>query len=154
MQKIVFLLIVLITLTSCGNDVQFNSPALQANKNYELWRASYYDAVLADSGKLTISAGNNKEKMTFVLSTLQQGTYSLSDMSLSKIDFVDFENVSYSTSNTPNPESYAYPEIGKITITKIDGNTITGTFRFIAFTADGMNSVGFNEGIFHELPVR
>ena len=154
MKKIALLLITLVTLSSCGDDVQFNSPALQGNKNYQLWRASYFDAMLSEGGSLTIQAGNNNETMTFMLSSLQEGTYTLSDMSVSKIDFVDFENISYSTSNTPDPEGNLYPEIGQVVISSIENNTITGSFRFIAFTEDGMNSVGFNEGIFYKVPVR
>lgn len=154
MQKIIFLLIAVLTLNSCQDDVKFNSPALQANKNYELWRATYFEAVLDDNGKLTITARGRNEEMIFMLSSLQEGTYSLSDMSVSKIDFVDSDKVLYSTSHKPDPETNSYPEIGKFTISKIKGNTITGSFRYIAFTADGINSVGFNEGIFYELPVK
>lgn len=154
MNKFILILIAIVTLSGCDDEVKFNSPALQGNKNYKLWRASYFDAVLAENGRLTIKAGDNLEKLTFMLSSLQEGTYSLSDESVSKIDFIDLENVTYSTSNTPDAEGNLSPEIGEVTIAEIDGNTITGSFRFIAFTEDGKNSVGFNEGIFYKVPVR
>ncbi|MBO3099137.1 DUF6252 family protein [Gelidibacter pelagius] len=154
MRKIVLFLITISTLYGCGDEVQFNTPALQGNKNYQLWRATYFDAVLGENGKLTINAGNKLEKMNFVLSSLQQGTYSLSEMSDSKINFLDLENISYSTINPQNPEGNFDMENGQVIITEFDGNTITGTFRFIAFSADGLDSVGFNEGIFYKVPVR
>ena len=154
MKKVALILIAILTLSGCANEVEFNSPALQGNKNYLLWRATYYDAVVAENGRLIIYAGNDYEKMTFTLPSLQEGTYRLSDKSVSKIDFVDVDMIAYSTRNTPDPEGNLYPEIGSVTITKIEGNTITGDFRFIAFTEDGMNSVGFNDGIIYKVPVR
>ena len=154
MKKIALLIIAIATLSGCADDVQFNSPALQGNKNYKLWRASYFDAVLAENGILTIKAGDNIEKMTIMLESLQEGTYSLSDRSISKIDFIDLENVKYTTSNSPDPVGNSYTENGKVIITKIEDNTITGSFSFIAFTSDGMKSVGFNEGVIYKVPVR
>ncbi|MCK0115006.1 DUF6252 family protein [Gelidibacter sp. F63206] len=154
MRKFVLLLIAIMTLFGCGNEVQFNTPALQANKNYQLWRATYYDAVLSENGGLTINAGNKIEKLNFMLPSLQERTYSLTLMSESKVVFIDHENRSYSTANPQNPESHNDSEIGQVIITEFDGNTITGTFRFMAYSADGLHSVGFNEGVFYKIPVR
>ncbi len=142
------------TLSGCSNDLQFNSPALQGNKNYKLWRAKYYDAVLAENGSFTIMSGDNIEKLSITLTALQEGTYSLSDTSGSEIEFVDSENVRYSTRNSPAAKGKVDPQIGTLTITKIENNTLTGSFVFIAFTADGMNSVGFNDGVMYRIPFR
>lgn len=154
MKKVALFLIILFTCYGCGDEVQFNTPALQGNKNYQLWRATYFDAVLAEHGQLTINAGTKTEKLEIVLVSLKEGAYSLSKMSDSKIDFLDEENISYSTANLQNPEDNFQQEIGQVVITEFDGNTITGTFRFIAFSADGQDSVGFNDGIFYKVPVR
>ena len=154
MKKVVLLLIGILTLCGCANEVEFNSPALQGNKNHQLWRATYYDAMVSENGRLIIYGGNDYEKMTITLPSLKVGTYRLSDKSVSKIDFVDVDLISYSTSNTQDSEGTLYPEIGSVNITKIEDNTITGDFRFIVFTEDGMNSVRFNDGIIYKVPVR
>lgn len=154
MRKVVLLLIVIMTLYGCSDEVQFNTPALQGNKNYQLWRATYFDAVLAGNGRLTINAGNKIEKLNFMLPSLHEGTYSLSEMSESKVDFLDHENISYSTINPHNPEGNLELEIGQVIISEFDGNTITGTFRFMAYSADGLHFVGFNDGVFYKVPVR
>lgn len=154
MRKILCLIITITAFFGCGDEVQFNTPALQGNKNYQLWSATYFDAVLTENGILTINAGDKFEKMTFNLSSLQEGTYVLSEISDSRIDFLDLENISYSTINPPSQEGALYPEIGQVVITEFDGKTITGTFRFIAFSSDGLHSVGFNQGVLYKVPVR
>jgi hypothetical protein len=152
MRKIATLLIAVLTLVSCGDEVEFSTPALQGNKNYELWRAEFFNAALDVDGQLTITGGNNIEEISFVLPSANVGTYLLSDTSAGRADFVDFNGVGYSTANTPDPSVTLYPEIGEVEITESVAGYVTGTFRFIAFTADGLQSVGFNEGIFYRVP--
>lgn len=152
MRKIATLLIAVLTLVSCGDEVEFSTPALQGNKNYELWRAEFFNASIGQNGVLTITGGNNIEDISFVLPSANTGTYLLSDTSAGRADFVDFNGVAYSTANTPDPSVTLYPEIGEVEITESTAGYVTGTFRFIAFTANGLNSVGFNEGIFYRVP--
>lgn len=153
MKRLFLYTVCLLVFYGCNNEVKFNAPALQANKNYNLWKATFFEATLSDDGKLIIDGANANEKMTISLNSLQEGTYSLSTTSLSKIDFIDENGIHYSTSHEPKHETNLYPEIGKLTVSKIDGNTITGNFHVIVFTADGMASIGFNEGVFYNLPV-
>ena len=54
---------------------------------------------------------------------------------------------------TPDPSVTIYPEIGEIVITESTPGTLSGTFRFNAFTSDGLNSVGFNEGVFYRVSI-
>ena len=152
MKKITLLFLTLLTILSCGDEVEFNTPGFSGNKNYNLWRATYYNAVV-NNGKLNITAGNNSEEMRIQLSSPAAGTYLLTDTSFSKADFTDFEVIEYSTSNPPDPSVSLYPEIGEVIITESTSTYITGTFRFIAFTADGLKSVGFNEGDFYRIPI-
>lgn len=158
MKKIALLFLTVLTLVSCSDEVQFNTPGFQANKNYNLWRATYFTATIdnaADSGRLTIIAGNNSEKMTIRLSSSAASTnpYLLTDTSFSKGDFIDFEGIEYSTSNLADQDVSLYPEIGEVVITESTPEYISGNFRFIAFTADGLKSVGFNEGDFYRIPI-
>lgn len=147
----------IVTLWSCGDDVEFNDPGFQGNKNYNLWKAEYYEASFidssADANGVLISAGKNNEKMIFRLGSTNVGTYVLDPTSFSFASFTDFEALEYSTSNLPDPSVSLYPEIGEIMITESTPEYVSGSFRFIAFTADGMQSVGFNEGVFYRIPI-
>ena len=68
--------------------------------------------------------------------------------------FTDFESTDYSTSNSPDPSVSLYPVIGRLVyIMNSTPEYVSGTFRFIAFTADGLIYVGFNEGVFYRVPI-
>lgn len=153
MKKITLLLITLLTLMSCGDEVEFNSPALQGNKDYALWRASFYSASINENGYLTIQGGNNIETLLLKVPTVAVGTYTLGDVNSMEARFTDLNGVVYSTNNRPHPSVSIYPEYGEIEITEINNNTFTGTFYFLAFDESGLNSVGFNEGIFYKVPL-
>lgn len=154
MKKITLIFLTLLTLWSCSDEVQFNTPGFQGNKNYNLWRATFFNAVVNADG-LTIIAGNNSEEMTLRLASaaVSPNPYLLTDTSFARAEFTDFENIDYSTSNPPDPSVSLYPEIGEVFITESTPEYISGDFRFIAFTADGLKSVGFNEGTFYRIPI-
>ncbi|MEZ4793417.1 MAG: DUF6252 family protein [Gelidibacter sp.] len=153
MKKIALLFLTFLTLWGCGDELEFNTPGFQANKNYGLWRATYYNANINADGTLTIVAGNNSEKMTFRLAEISFDTIDLTTTSFSKAEFTDFENVEYSTSNPPDPSVSLYPEIGNIIFKPSPEGTVSGEFRYIAFTPDGLKSVGFNKGWFSKIPI-
>lgn len=156
MKKFTLIFLTFLTLLSCSDEVQFNTPGFQGNKNYNLWRATFFNAVVNADG-LTITAGNNSEDMTIRLSSFavtgNENPYLLTDTSFSRAEFIDFENIEYSTSNLADPSVSLYPEIGEVYIDESTPEYISGTFRFIAFTADGLKSVGFNEGTFYRIPI-
>src|SRR5690606_16398245 len=144
MKQLVLLLIAAAFLVGCSDKVEFNTHALQATKNYKLWRARYFDATISENGKFVINAGDNIVKLTITMPSLKIGTYELSDKSAAVVTFVDADNRSYSTSNAPGETSPSYPEIGNINITEIDGNNISGDFRFFVFAKDQDSVIGFN----------
>ena len=149
------MILVLMTITvffGCADTIEFNAPALQANKNYQLWRAKYYGAEVLENGNLLITAGNNIEKMSLLLPALKEGTYQLTDHSISKIEFVTEDKTLFAT-YYPS-ETSALIDTGEVTITQIEDQMVSGTFRCIANTADGTDSVGFNQGIFYQIPVK
>lgn len=152
MKKLALLIVLISILTGCADEVQFNTPGFQGNKNYNLWRATYYSGKVIDN-RLIITAGNNSEQMSFTLSSASANTYVLTSSSFSMADFTDFEEIEYSTSNPPDPSVSLYPEIGEVIISESTPNYVSGTFHFIAYTADGLHSVGFNEGDFYRVPL-
>lgn len=153
MKKIALFLITIVTLVSCGDDVQFNSPAFQGNKDYVLWQAEFYNASIEANGYLTITAGNNIETVVLTIPSVAIGTYTLGDVASMQAKFIDVNGVEYSTANSPDASVSVYPEYGEISLDEIGNNTFTGTFHFLAFDASGLNSVGFNEGVFFKVPL-
>ncbi|MEZ4855028.1 MAG: DUF6252 family protein [Gelidibacter sp.] len=153
MKKTALILLTFLSVFSCGNDIEFNSPALQGNKDGNLWRAKYYAADI-DFGGFIIEGGNNIEKVQLITSNDAAGTFNLGGNNTSEAIFIDGQGVVYSTANEPDPSLQLYPADGQIVVENVENTTpktVTGTFWFNAFTADGLHSVNFNEGVFYKV---
>jgi hypothetical protein len=146
MKKLAILLLTVLTLTNCGDEVEFNSPAFQGNRDNIQWKAEFTSASINENGYLTITAGNNIETVSLTIPSVAVGTYILGDVNSMEGRFVDFNGVVYSTNNRPNPDgplTSVYPEYGFIKLEEISNNTFSGKFEFNAFDESGFNVVNF-----------
>ena len=155
MKKLVLLSLVFVTIFSCSNEVEFNDPAFQGDRENELWRAKAFSASISDDGILTITGVNNYETVNLKISSVSEGSYVVGDESTIAAEYIDGFDVLYSTNNNPDESVSLYPELGEIVIEEIDmtTKTFTGTYRFLAFDASGLNSIGFTNGIFYRVPL-
>lgn len=154
MKKLVLLLLTTVMLFNCSNEIEFNSPAFQASKDYQLWRAVAFSARLDVNGALIITGTTNIETVNLKVPSAMVGTYIVGETSNIEAQFIDVDGVVFSTNNRPDEDVSVYPELGEIVIEEIEGNddTFTGTFRFLAFDPAGETSVGFSSGIFFKVP--
>lgn len=153
MKKILSLIVLLVALTSCEEDIKFNDPAMQGLKDNVLWRASDFTAVRGTDNSLTITATNGFEIVTLRTSSIDPGEYELGTGEANKATFtlsVDGIEESYQTgTNMGN---------GLITISALPNETditrgfITGTFRFNALD-DQDNNINFQNGVFYKVPL-
>lgn len=160
MKKLILLSFVFLTLFSCGDEVQFNTPAFQGDRANQLWRAKAFSASIDANGFLTITGTNNIETVTLRVPSVSEGTYIPGDGGVNVIETIEAEYIDgfgtvYSTNNRPDEDVSIYPELGEIVIEEIDltRGSFTGTFRFLAFDASGLNSVGYSRGIFYRVPL-
>ncbi|WP_353780076.1 DUF6252 family protein [Winogradskyella sp. 3972H.M.0a.05] len=159
-KKITLLLLACITILSCGDDVEFNTPAFQANRDYNtVWRADFFSATIDGNGFLTVSGGIASEEVKLIVPTVAEGTYIFGDVPSIRAEYRDASGNEFSSVNNPgpitDPSNPVNPDYGEMHIDEIDvvNNTLTGRFNFIAFNASGTNSVGFNEGVFFRVPI-
>ena len=156
MKKYILILLTIFAIVSCGDEVEFNTPAMQANKNGELWRAEFFASDI-DFGGFLIEGGNNFETIQLVTTNDAPGTYILGGESASVAIYRDANGVVYSTANAPDPSLSVYPTDGVIIVEDVvaetDPKTLIGTFWFNAYTADGLNYINFNEGVFYKVPL-
>jgi hypothetical protein len=156
MKKLILLTLVFLTIYSCGDEVQFNSPAFQGDRENELWRAKAFSASIESNGFLTISGTNNFETVNLRVPSVIEAVFVFGDVDAIEAEYIDGFGTQFSTNFRPDPEVSIYPELGEITINEIDlvNRTFTGTYRFLAFDALGLNSVGYTNGIFFKVPLR
>lgn len=144
MKKIIALFILAATFVSCGEDIKFNSPAFQANKNGNIWKANDMRA-FADAGGLTIIAAVGTEMVTLHTASANPGTYVLgvNNVNAATYESVDGEGVLFATG--------AGVGSGKIVITSNQAGTVSGNFQFVGEDEVG-NEVIFTEGTFYKVP--
>ena len=77
MKKIASLIIVLILLSSCQEDVQFNNPGFQAYRDGVLFRGIDVKAFKSANGKISLQALAQDEELNLDVSNSTVGTYFL-----------------------------------------------------------------------------
>ncbi len=154
MKKLVLLSFIIITFFGCGDEIRFNTPAMQANREGVTWRATYFAADI-DFGGFLIEGGIGDEVLQLVTPTDGSGTFNLGGNSSAYAVFKDFDGTVYSTRNNPDPSVSVYPAEGTISVQEIDNNAdpklISGEFNFTAFSEDGLRSVNFIDGVFNRI---
>ena len=149
-----FILILLVSLFfGCADDVQFNNPAMQANFEGQSWLAVSFAADI-DFGGFIIEGRRGSEVLQIITENDTRGMYDLGPDSISVAIFRDAEGIIYSTKNTPDPSVTVFPTDGLVIVDDIDNaepNRVTGSFRFNAFSEDGLRSVNFIDGVFFKV---
>jgi len=153
MKKLTLIVLVFLTLFSCGDEVQFNTPAFQGDRANELWRAKAFSARIEANGFLTITGTNNFETVNLKVPFVSEATFVVGNVETIEAEYIDGAGTRFSTNNRPDESVSIYPELGEIVIEEIDfvNATFTGTYRFLAFDASGLDSVGFTNGIFFKV---
>lgn len=153
MKKILSLIVLLVALSSCEEDVQFNNPTVQGLKNDELWRAVSYTATqTASNGALTVVASNGFETLTLKAASALPGIYELGVNETNKASFVftspEFESAYQTGAGVGD---------GELIISANPAETgpgfITGNFKFNAVDQEG-DIVNFRDGVFFKIPLQ
>jgi len=154
MKKIIVLILVTFTLFSCGEEIEFNTPSFQAEKDGNIWEAVTYRANINSLGVLTITASDNFEIITLEVNSASIGLFDVAETTSSGSLF-DINEVLFSSNNFPDPTIQLYPASGVIELLEVDleKGYVSGEFYFNAFNTSGLSSVNVNKGFFHRVPL-
>ncbi|GGG39643.1 DUF6252 family protein [Bizionia arctica] len=155
MKKLLVLALTIFTMVSCGDEIEFNSPAMQGKVDGSNWKAVSYSGYIDENGKSIITGDNNYETVSLQVSSFAVGTYLLGESNTNIATLIDSDLQEYSTNNLPDENIELYPPDGIIEITEFNSsnNSITGKFWFNAYSASGTETVNFSQGIFYNLPI-
>lgn len=157
MKKIVSLLVLLVAFASCEEDIKFNNPAVQAEKNNEKWKATSFSAKKTGNSVI-ITASNDVETVTLTVSAPAPN-------SVHNLGLDDVQTAAYELNVDGIQETYRTGTDlgnGKIVImgerdNNINGTDgkgfISGTFYFNAYNADQTKVVNFQKGVFYKVPI-
>ena len=154
MKKILMYLLTLLTFFGCQDNIQSNLPALQGLKNGDFtWRSSASTVVVGADATLKFTGTDGYGTLTLELPTTAVGTFPLGENTTALVTYSEDE-FTYSTKNSGN-DSIVYVSDGSIMIDELNTitGTITGTFYFNAYTANGERVMNFSEGVIYKLPV-
>lgn len=129
MKKQFLYLFLFFAFISCTDEVKFNNPAFEGQKDNVFWRAVDAKASLGSNGSLTIDAYTRNEKLTLKTSSVNPGTYSLEIDKVNTATYVLDDGGVKITFMTGIDKAD-----GEIVIEKYDAvnKTVTGTFKFNA----------------------
>jgi len=154
MKKIIILILVTFTFFGCGEDIEFNTPSFQGEKDGNLWEAVSYKANIGTTGVLTIVASDNFETITLATSSATVAQYNVVGTT-SFGSLLDINDVFYTTNNTPDPSVQLFPASGVIDLREVnfEEGYVSGEFYFNAFNSSGLTSINVNKGFFYKVPL-
>jgi hypothetical protein len=153
MKKYAPLVMITLLFFGCSDTIEFNNPAFQANREGVTWKADSFAADI-DFGGFLFEGRDGIEILQLITTDDRRGVYNLGPQSSSVAIFRDANGTIFSTANLPDPSITLYPPDGIIEVEDIDNadpKRVTGTFRFTAFTEDGLRSVNFISGVFYKI---
>lgn len=142
MRPIMLFLFAAFALMSC-EDIQNNSPALQAELNEVLYKSTDVRAEVRENGTLIIQGITDLESLTITLSESSPGVYTITGEGSNRAVYQDFFGSIYTTRPFGN---------GEVVIQNNDENTFTGTFKFNAYRF-GLDTLNVQKGFFHKVPI-
>jgi hypothetical protein len=153
-MKTILTSLLVLALFGCQDKLESNTPAFQGLKdaNY-LWKSTASTAVVDATGVLTITGVGGLGTLTLIVPSTTLGPFVLGADATALAMYAE-EDLLFSTLNNGNGSSI-YVSDGTITIEEYDtvSGTITASFYFNAYNADGDRGLNFSEGIIYKLPV-
>ena len=149
MKKLVLYILLLFAFVSCQEEVKFNNPSFQGQKDNVFWRAIDSKATLSNN-VLTIEAYTRNEKVTLKTNSKDFGPYPLGIDNLNTATyFIDDVSPKITFKTGTNKGD------GEIVIEKYDAvnNTVTGTFRFNSKNEIDGSAINFQQGVFYKVPI-
>lgn len=145
MKKILLLSSFILTLFTCSEALEFNTPSFQGEKETEFWSATSFNAIAKSNGSIEITGVSRDDVVTLNIPSLFSGTYTLGVSDSSNATFQTLNQPIYSTDNSGD---------GEIIIEEynIETQTITGRFNFNAVSENG-DIVNFIKGVFYRVPI-
>ncbi len=144
MKRVLFALFVMSLLfTSCTEDIENNSPAIQAQIDSLFFKAIDIRGQVNDNGSISLKGSDQDRELTLNVTGPGPGVYMVGEEQPNFAYFTDFDGSEYQTS--PFGE-------GRITITEHCASCgyVTGTFSLSAVNP-GVDTIYVQRGVFHQV---
>lgn len=149
MRKYILVLLCLLTVLSCSDDVTFNSPALQGIRDTVLFRSNVQrvelvnPSGLVNSLKLVRLSGTLGEESVQFEFPFGEGVFDLDPNTIATASYTNASGKIFSTN---------FDGEGQVVVERVEDSTYTGTFSFRAVSAIDTTEVYFTKGVFYKVP--
>ena len=148
------LLLILLVLLGCSEDISRPDPAVQGLKDGVQWRANDQYAVLHQDGSISVIGLTQYETLTMTVQNHNEATFIFGDSASRIANFTDTSGdneISFSTGLNIGDGQLIIEDYDEV------ANTVTGTFRFNAVNDQQDPETGeilnFQQGHFYKVPV-
>lgn len=150
MRKYILVLLCLVTVLSCSDDITFNSPALQGIRDTVLFRSNVQRVELLQGSPLVNSVSTVKlsgtlgeESVQFNLPVYGEGVFNLEPNAAATAIYINAAGKIFNTD---------FDGEGQIIVSRVEDSTYTGTFSFRAVSSIDTTEVYFTKGVFYKVP--
>ena len=143
-----FLCTLCVIFQSCTEDIEVNTPALQATMDGHLFRPADRKAILHDDGRLEIFGNSGSQKISISTYVTHTGTYQITTKSAPE----SINQINY----TQADQKYGIEEgisEGEIVITDIFDSYVSGHFSFKSLKTASGQTMDVENGWFYMLPI-
>ncbi|WP_405369858.1 DUF6252 family protein [Nonlabens sp. Asnod2-A12] len=144
--KYLLIALAIISFSSCSDNLEDNNtPAIQAVRNGEFFKADRMSATVNADGTMSIIGQNFLETLEINLQDDSVGVYRLGAGSQSEALYT-FNGAEQFSSNLGNG-------LGEVRITSVNAETgVTGEFSFVSYLASNVDSLYMRTGVIYQVP--
>tara|TARA_B100001173_G_C15985311_1_gene546467 strand:+ start:636 stop:1100 length:465 start_codon:yes stop_codon:yes gene_type:complete len=150
-MKKTLLILMLVTLFNCKEDLSNNTPGFEASVDGKEWVAQSYNATIQNS-QLSISGNNQLGTISMVIDSININSFELRSWT---DDFAVFQDTLLHSTKNDGIGSIAYLSAGRIDINEINyvDNSVSGHFYFECYDNSGLYVKTVSEGVFYKVPI-
>jgi len=147
MKRLLPILFLFLFALSCSDDIQDNTPALQAVKDSVLFRSLDSKAFFNDNGSLLIQGSSDTESLNILINSINETEIELGgdNPNTNIASFTDEFGNMFSTAST-NAD-------GQVTYQINANNTVSGNFNFSALRNGIQDTITLSRGFMFEIPI-
>lgn len=143
MVKYFLVLVCLLSIFSCSDDVSFNSPAFQGIRDTVFFKTQATRVELRETDEVIVTGALGRQEVRLTLPSYGEGIFDLGPDNAATADFISIDGKQFST---------RFEGEGQVVVERVVDCTYTGSFRFRAASLSDSTEVYFTKGYFYEVP--
>ena len=143
MKKYILVVLSLLMLYSCSDDVTFNTPAFQGIRDTVFFKANGMRYEQNEAGQVYVYGSLGTQSVQLMLPNYGEGNFRLGPTSAAEAQFTNSNGKLFTT---------GFDGEGEVIVERAADSIYTGTFKFRAVSPVDTTEVYFSRGLFYKVP--